>query len=83
MNVCAFSRVDLCHQANDNEEDEDDDVDVIDPEYTQLPSSPVQRAPRANDSKWACCVPFLRRWRVRGRQRFVILVSCQFQLLFV
>jgi len=75
--------VDLCHQANDNEEDEDDDVDVIDPEYTQLPSSPVQRAPRANDSKWACCVPFLRRWRVRGRQRFVILVVMGICLLTV
>lgn len=67
---CVICRVDLCNQANDNEEDDDEDVDT---EYTQLPSSPNHLEAGAN-KPLRSCFP-CRRWRVRGRQRFVILVS--------
>lgn len=68
--ICIVCRVDLCNQANDNEEDNDEDLD---PEYAQLPSSPNHVEPAASKPHRACS-PF-RRWRVRGRQRCVIMVS--------
>lgn len=70
--------VDLCNQANDNEEDDDEDVDT---EYTQLPSSPNHLEAGANKPLRACFP--CRRWRVRGRQRFVILVVFVIFLLTV
>jgi hypothetical protein len=67
-------RVDLCNQANDNEEEDDDEVD---PEYAQLPSSPNSPEPGASKPHRTCFYLPFRRWRVRGRQRGVIAVSCQ------
>ena len=62
--------MDLCNQADDNEEDDDEDVDF---EYNQLPSSPDNVDSGASKAHRAC-LPF-RRWRVRGRQRCVIVVG--------
>lgn len=63
--------MDLCNQPNDNDEDEDDED--VDYEYVQLPSSPY--SPESGGSKpHRACLSF-RRWHVRGRQRYVMLVS--------
>lgn len=70
--------VDLCNQANDNEEDDDEDVG---PEYTQLPSSPNNIQSGAS-KPYRACLPF-RRWRVRGRQRCVIVAVLVIFLLTV
>ncbi|KAG0577506.1 hypothetical protein KC19_5G161500 [Ceratodon purpureus] len=72
--------VDLCNQANDNEEEDDDEMD---PEYAQLPSSPNNSESGGSKPHRACsCLPF-RRWRVRGRQRGVIAVVSVIFLLTV
>lgn len=63
-------RVDLCNQANDNEEDDDEDMDCG---YTRLPLSPDSLESGACNS-FRACLP-CRRWHVRGRQRCVLIVS--------
>lgn len=71
--------VDLCNQPNDNDEDEDDED--VDYEYVQLPSSPY--SPESGGSKpHRACLSF-RRWHVRGRQRYVMLVVSIIILLTV
>lgn len=65
--------MDLCNQADDNDDEDDDEVD---PEYAELPSS--SNNPDLEASKpCRLCLP-CRRWRVRGRQRCVVVVSHQF-----
>jgi hypothetical protein len=69
--------LDLCNQANDND-DEDDEVDA---EYAELPSSPNHLESGAS-KLYQSCFPW-RRWRVRGRQRCVIVVVSVLFLLTV
>ncbi|XP_024378570.1 tobamovirus multiplication protein 1 [Physcomitrium patens] len=61
--------VDLCNPANDNDEEDDEDIDS---EYAQLPSSP-NSVESGSSKPYRTCLPF-RRWRVRGRQRCVLMV---------
>lgn len=70
--------VDLCNQANDNEEDDDEDMDCG---YTRLPLSPDSLESGACNS-FRACLP-CRRWHVRGRQRCVLIVVSIIFLLAV
>jgi uncharacterized membrane protein len=60
--------VDLCHQATDREEEEDEE-DEENP-YERLPSCENSRS--SDKPRW-CCLTF-KQWRVRGRQKFVVLL---------
>jgi hypothetical protein len=63
--------VDLCHQSTDEEEEEDDEDDD-DGTYSALPSSPSTGGSIVEKQSRRCCMCF-RRWRIRGRQKNVIV----------
>ena len=67
-------RVDLCHQATDREEEEDEEDEEN--HYERLPSCENSRS--SDKPRW-CCLTF-KQLRVRGRQKFVVLVRTNSQI---
>jgi hypothetical protein len=62
--TCSVSRVDLCHQATDHEEEEEDEENC-----EQISVHSHTSKPSSHHHTW--CIPLR---RIRGRQRLVILM---------
>ncbi|KAJ7520128.1 hypothetical protein O6H91_20G067900 [Diphasiastrum complanatum] len=66
--------VDLCHEHTDKEDEEEDDEEVEQVEYQELPGDPSTKHGKRPTLKTSRRCHCWRRWRVRGRQKFLVVV---------